>query len=118
MGGCAGNETGKPLLEEPGGQAIGHTQVIQALGGPLIQFEQQGRQVLPGGDDLFQQADGLEAGEQPTGRGSQVSDLPSTALRAQTEQQQQDRLPGSFPRFSNSRSTSESGARSWAHRPL
>lgn len=31
---------GRHLLEEPGGQAIGNTQVIQALSGPLIQFEE------------------------------------------------------------------------------
>lgn len=60
QGGGLGGRTGKPLLEKPGGQAIGHTQVIQALSRPLIQFEEQGRQVLPGSDDFFQQADGLE----------------------------------------------------------
>lgn len=75
-----GGRTGKPLLEKPGGQAIGHTQVIQALSRPLVQFEEQGRQVLPGSDDFFQQADGLEDARekiqstQPRER--KVSDLP------------------------------------------
>lgn len=58
--GMQGGRTSKPLLEEPGGQAIGHTQVIQALCRPLIQLEEQRRQVLPGIHNLFQQADGLE----------------------------------------------------------
>ena len=28
-----------PLLEEPGGQAVGHPQVVQAFSRPLVQFE-------------------------------------------------------------------------------
>lgn len=74
-----GGKTGKLLLEEPGGQAIGHTQVIQALSRPLIQFEEQGRQVLSGRDNLFQQADGLEDARERTQftqqREREVSDI-------------------------------------------
>lgn len=107
--GEGGDETGKPLLEEPGGQAIGHSQVIQVLCRPLVQFEEQGRQVLPGSDDLFQQADGLEeAGEPRTGRGGQGQGPPRARHSGlQTEREQQDRLSGLFPRFSKQRSTSE-----------
>lgn len=74
---------GQPLLEEPGGQAVGHPQVIQALGGPLVQFEKQGRQVLPGSDNLFQQADGLRMpgeGTDPGGGEERLATGPSTPV--------------------------------------